>query len=136
MNSAVSALDEDSALKEDQTRLMTCRLLLSSHLQRCINGVMSLESDEGLQVQDVTQYLHDTWSVIRVECSKLLLSLSPLMSESTQKEMIAALIVACRSAATWQEVHGSILGLTALLSSCKHDMFHPPYLWIQSYHCG
>lgn len=124
MNRVVALIVEDPALKEDHTRLVSCRQLLSSHLQSCIEAddAAPLKMVEGMQIQDViTQFLHDTWSAIRVESSKLLLSLSPFISESNRKELITALIVACRSAATWQEVHGSILGLTALTSTCKND---------------
>jgi hypothetical protein len=126
MNRVDALIVEDSALKDDHTRLVSCRQLLSSHLQRCIEATddaASLQTVEGLQIQDViAQFLHDTWSAIRIESSKLLLSLSPFISESTRKELIAALIDASRSAATWQEVHGSILGLTALTSTCEYDV--------------
>lgn len=126
MNRVDALIVEDSALKDDHTRLVYCRQLLSSHLQRCIEATddaASLQTVEGLQIQDViAQFLHDTWSAIRVQSSKLLLSLSPFISESTRKELIAALIDASRSAATWQEVHGSILGLTALISTCEYDV--------------
>lgn len=125
MNKVVALIVEDSALKEDHTRLESCRQLLSSHLQRCIEAddAASFQAVEGLQIQDViVQFLHDTWSAIRVESSKLLLSLGPFISESTRIELIAALIDACSSAGTWQEVHGSILGLTALSSTCNHDV--------------
>ena len=126
MNRVDALIVEDSALKDDHTRLVYCRQLLSSHLQRCIEATddaASLQTVEGLQIQDViAQFLHDTWSAIRVESSKLLLSLSPFISESTRKELIAALIDASRSAATWQEMHGSILGLTALTSTCEYDV--------------
>lgn len=104
-NMMESLLCEDPSLKEDQSRLEKCKILFST-----------LKSSELLPlVPEILVFLNDRWSVIRVECGKQLAKLPGAFSE----DLVAILIGGCSSSSTWQEIHGSILGLNGLVASAE-----------------
>lgn len=94
-------LCEDLNLKEDQFRLSRCK----EYFAQIAAGTGTWNTEE------ILIFLYDKWSAIRQECGKQMTSVPSLVCD----DLSQALCSGCVST-HWQEVHGSVLGLSALLT--------------------
>lgn len=88
-------------------------------LTECQTFFQSLDcnSNDDHVVDRITAYLHDTWSVVRNECYKRLCKTLALLSGSVHRHLYHSLMSSCSNKSSWQQIHGSLLGLDAL-SDC------------------
>lgn len=100
-------LCEDLNLKEDQTRLT-----------RCTDYFRRIAEEGGTHdTESILHFLYDKWSAIRQECGKQIASVPSLVSH----ELSSVLCNTCNTTSHWQDIHGSILGLNALLTNADPE---------------
>jgi hypothetical protein len=118
------------AVKEDhKLRLERCKAFFEK-------GLISIEKSDPHEVNtellqlwtsDVILYLFDLWSAIRLECSKQLLNISSQLPYQLSKQLFQQLLenltlcVSPNPMKTWQEIHGTLLGIRALFLVIEHS---------------
>ena len=107
-------LSEDLYLKEDQSRLTRCKDFFSE---------LSSDSTTSLP-SDIINYLHDKWSVIRSDCGKRMKTIvyDLRYSDYLFGTLFPQLLLSCKNSNHWQEIHGSLLGLNALVLGTDDEM--------------
>jgi hypothetical protein len=91
---------EDTSLREDKDRLEKCRSFIASLSAADIPGT----------IPEIWGFLHDRWSEVRSACAKALTKVKGAYNEY----LCAELLRSCRESLFWQDVHGSLLGLSAM----------------------
>lgn len=85
-------------------------------LKKCEQFFADMSQDFNAEtLSTVIVYLHDTWSVVRNKCSKLLSEKAMLLNHDQLYFLVKTFSEYCKSSASWQEVHGSLLGFNAVV---------------------
>lgn len=76
-----------------------------------------------LFVKELMAFLFDTWSAIRIECSKQLARILSSLPKEVLVGLTALLVeaVAKPEAHSWQELHGTVEGIKAILPLMDHN---------------
>ena len=100
---------QDATRKEDQARLARCKETLESFPK-----AGSFQRDYSEEIMEIKEFLSDKWSMIRSACAKLLRT-SVELPEPALASLIDDLCRLCKSESQWQTIHGSLLGIDALI---------------------